>query len=182
MVSQRFLPTRLSIHPRAFVAEPSVLRGEVHLAADSSVWFLAVLRGDTAPIRIGERTNLQDGCILHTDLDLPVEIGNDVTVGHGAIVHGARIADETLVAMRATVLSGAVIGRHCLIGAGALVPERSVIPDGSLVLGVPGKVVRPLTAAEVEKVIENARVYLEYARAYRDGVVQPPPKGKRHDA
>jgi carbonic anhydrase/acetyltransferase-like protein (isoleucine patch superfamily) len=181
LAAQRFLPTRLSIHPSAFVAEPCVLRGEVSLGADSSVWFLSVLRGDTAPIRIGERSNVQDGCILHTDLDLPVEIGNDVTVGHGAIVHGARIADETLIAMRATVLSGAVVGRHCLIGAGALVPERAVIPDGSLVLGVPGKVVRPLTAAEVERVRENARVYLEYARAYRDGVVMPPPRS-RHDA
>lgn len=182
MVAQRFLPTRLSIHPSAFVAEPSVLCGEVSLGADSSVWFMAVLRGDTAPIRVGERTNLQDGCILHTDMDLPVEIGNDVTVGHGAIVHGARVAGEALIAMRATVLSGAVVGRHCLIGAGALVPEGMVVPDGSLVLGVPGKIVRALKAAEVERILENARVYLEYARAYRDGVVKPPPARRGHDA
>lgn len=172
----KFLPTRLSIHPSAFVAENCVLRGDVAIGADSSVWFLSVLRGDTAPIRIGARTNLQDGCILHTDLELPVVIGDDVTVGHGAIVHGAKVGDETLIAMRATVLSGAVIGRRCLVGAGALVPERAVIPDGSLVLGVPGKVVRPLRASEVERVLENARAYLAYSRAYREGVLKAAPE------
>jgi len=176
LVQQRFLPTRLNIDPTAFVAENCTLRGEVGVGAQSSLWFQCVLRGDTAPIRIGERSNIQDGCILHTDLDVPVEIGNDVTVGHGAIVHGARGGDETLIAMRATVLSHAVIGRHCLVGAGALIPERMVIPDGSLVLGVPGRVVRPLTAVEIERVLENARVYLAYARAYAEGLVGRPPR------
>ena len=176
MPEQRFLPTRLTIHPSAFVAENCTLRGEIQVGAKSSLWFQCVLRGDTAPIRIGERTNIQDGCILHTDLDVPVEIGHDVTVGHGAIVHGARVGDETLIAMRATVLSHAVIGRHCLVGAGALVPERMVVPDGSLVLGVPGKIVRPLTAQEIERVLENARVYLAYARAYTEGLVGRPPR------
>jgi carbonic anhydrase/acetyltransferase-like protein (isoleucine patch superfamily) len=175
---QRFLPTRLTIHPTAFVAENCTLRGEVQVGAQSSLWFQSVLRGDTAPIRIGERTNVQDGCILHTDLDVPVEIGHDVTIGHGAIVHGAQVGEETLIAMRATVLSHAVIGRHCLIGAGALVPERMVVPDGSLVLGVPGKIVRPLTAEEIERVLENARVYLAYARAYTEGLVGRPPREK----
>jgi carbonic anhydrase/acetyltransferase-like protein (isoleucine patch superfamily) len=174
--TDRFLPTRLSIHPSAFVAENCTLRGEVHLGAQSSVWFQCVLRGDTAPIRIGERSNIQDGCILHTDVDVPVDIGNDVTVGHGAIVHGARVGDETLIAMRATVLSNAVIGRRCIVGAGALVPERMVIPDGSLVLGIPGRVVRPLTAQEVERVLENAKAYLAYARAHSEGLVGRPPK------
>jgi len=171
---QRFLPTRLTIHPTAFVAENCTLRGEIEVGAQASLWFQCVLRGDTAPIRIGDRTNIQDGCILHTDLDVPVEIGRDVTVGHGAIVHGARVGDETLIAMRATVLSHAVIGRHCLVGAGALVPERMVIPDGSLVLGVPGKVVRPLKTEEIDRVLENAKVYLAYARAYTEGLVGRP--------
>ncbi|MCI0409458.1 MAG: gamma carbonic anhydrase family protein [Acidobacteria bacterium] len=174
MAQQRFLPTRLNIHPSAFVAENCTLRGEVQVGAQSSLWFQCVLRGDTAPIRIGERSNIQDGCILHTDLDVPVEIGNDVTVGHGAIVHGAHVGAETLIAMRATVLSHAVIGRHCLVGAGALVPERMVVPDGSLVLGVPGRIVRPLTAQEIERVLENARVYLAYAQAYTEGLVGRP--------
>ena len=174
MAQQRFLPTRLTIHPSAFVAENCTLRGEVQVGAQSSLWFQCVLRGDTAPIRIGERSNIQDGCILHTDLDVPVEIGNDVTVGHGAIVHGAHVGAETLIAMRATVLSHAVIGRHCLVGAGALVPERMVVPDGSLVLGVPGRIVRSLTAQEIERVLENARVYLAYAQAYTEGLVGRP--------
>jgi gamma-carbonic anhydrase len=171
---EQFLATRLSIHPTAFVAENCTLRGEVTVGADASLWFQSVLRGDTAPIRIGERSNIQDGCILHTDLDLPVEIGDDVTVGHGAIVHGAKVEGEVLVAMRATILSGAVIGRRCIIGAGALVPEKAVIPSGSLVLGVPGRIVRPLSELEVQRILENARVYLDYARAYREGRVGRP--------
>jgi carbonic anhydrase/acetyltransferase-like protein (isoleucine patch superfamily) len=170
----KFLPTRLAIHPSVFVAESCVLRGEISVGAQSSLWFGSVLRGDTAPIRIGARSNVQDGCILHTDLDVPVEIGDSVTLGHGAIVHGAKVGDETLIAMRATVLSHAVIGRNCLIGAGALVPEGAVVPDGSLVLGIPGKVVRSLRPDEMERVRENARVYLEYAEAYRAGRIGKP--------
>jgi len=171
----QFLPTRLSIHPTVFVAENCTLRGDVAVGAHSSLWFQTVLRGDTAPIRIGRRSNIQDGCILHTDLDVPVEIGDDVTVGHGAVVHGARVEDEVLIAMRATVLSGAVIERRCIIGAGALVTEKAVIPTGSLVLGVPGRVVRSLTEQEVNRVLENARIYLAYARAYSQGRVGVPP-------
>ena len=174
MTADPFLPTRLSVHPTVFVAENCTLRGDIHVGANSSLWFLSVLRGDTAPIRIGERTNIQDGCILHTDLDAPVEIGNDVTVGHGAIIHGARVADEVLIAMRATVLSGAVIGRRSIVGAGAVVPERAVIPEGSLVLGVPGKIVRSITEREIDRVLENARIYLAYARAYAEGRVGRP--------
>lgn len=169
-----FLPTRLLIHPTAFVAANCTLRGEVSVGALSSLWFSTVLRADTAPIRIGERSNIQDGSVLHVDLGMPVEIGNDVTVGHAAVVHGAHVADEVLIAMRATVLSGAVIGRHCIIGAGALLTEGFVVPDGSLVLGVPGVVVRKLRAAEIERVIENARVYVAYAEAHRSGRVGAP--------
>jgi carbonic anhydrase/acetyltransferase-like protein (isoleucine patch superfamily) len=173
---ERLLPTRLAVHASAFVAENCTLRGDIQVGAESSIWFQCVLRGDTAPIRIGERSNVQDGCILHTDVEAPVEIGNDVTVGHGAIVHGAKVGDETLIAMRSTLLSHAVIGRRCIIGAVALVPERSVIPDGSLVLGVPGKIIRTLTEKEVERVLENAKAYLAYARAYSEGLVGRPPK------
>ena len=171
-----FLATRLRLHPSVFVAENCTLRGDIQVGAQSSLWFQCVLRGDSAPIRIGERSNLQDGCILHTDWDVPVEIGNDVTVGHGAVVHGAKVGDATLIAMRSTILSHAIIGSRCIIGAGAVVPERSVIPDGSLVLGVPGRVIRPLTAQEVERVMENARAYLAYARAYAEGRVGSPAK------
>jgi carbonic anhydrase/acetyltransferase-like protein (isoleucine patch superfamily) len=168
---EKFLPTRLSIHPTAFVAETCVLRGEVSVGALSSVWFQTVVRGDSAPIRIGERSNVQDGSVLHVDHGMPVEIGNDVTVGHAAVVHGARVADEVLIAMRATILSGAKIGRHSLVGAGALVTENFVVPEGSLVLGIPGVVVRRLRPDEVERILENARAYVEYAEAYRTGRV-----------
>ncbi len=168
------LPTRLRIDPTAFIAGSCVLRGDISVGAGSSLWFHTVARGDIAPIRIGERSNLQDGGILHVDLDCPAEIGNDVTLGHGAIVHGARIADEVLIAMRATILSGAVIGRHCIVGAGAVVPENAVIPEGSLVLGIPGKVVRKLRPGEIERILENARSYVALAGAYRSGRVRPP--------
>jgi len=168
------LPTRLRIDPTAFIAESCVLRGDVSVGAGSSLWFHTVARGDIAPVRIGERSNVQDGCVLHVDVGCPVEIGNDVTLGHGAIVHGARIADEVLIAMRATILSGAVIGRHCIVGAGAVVIENAVIPEGSLVLGIPGKVVRKLKPEEIERVLENARSYVAHAEAYRSGRVRPP--------
>ena len=179
MRSETFLPTVLRIHPRAYIAESCVLRGDVTVGADSSLWFQTVVRGDMEPIRIGERSNVQDGCILHVDHDCPVEIGNDVTLGHGAIVHGARIADEVLIAMRATVLSGARVGHRCIIGAGAVVTENAVIPEGSLVLGIPGKVVRKLTPDEIERVLENARTYVTHAEAYRSGRVRPPEGEKR---
>jgi len=169
-----FLPTRVSVHPTAFIAENCTLRGEIHVGAHSSLWFQTVLRGDTAPIRIGERTNIQDGSILHGDQGMPVEIGNDVTVGHAAVVHGAKVADEVLIAMRATVLSGAVIGRHSIIGAGALIKENFVVPEASLVLGIPGEVVRELRPEEVERVIENARIYVVCAEAYRGGRIRAP--------
>jgi len=169
MTPERFLPTRLRIHPTAFVAETCVLRGDVTVGADSSLWFQCVARGDAEPIRIGDRTNVQDGCVLHVDVDCPLEIGNDVTLGHGAIVHGARVHDEVLIAMRATVLSGAIVERRCIIGAGAVVPEKARIPEGSLVLGVPGKVIRSLRPEEIGRILDNARAYVAYAEAYRSG-------------
>jgi gamma-carbonic anhydrase len=171
---EEFLPTSLRIHPTVYVAPSCILRGDVTVGAASSLWFHTVVRGDMAPVRIGERSNVQDGCILHVDVDCPVEIGNDVTLGHGAIVHGARIADEVLIAMRATVLSGAVVGRHCIIGAGAVVTEGAVIPEGSLVLGVPGKAVRSLKSGEIHRILENARSYVAHAEAYRRGLVGAP--------
>jgi carbonic anhydrase/acetyltransferase-like protein (isoleucine patch superfamily) len=166
-----FLPTRVRIHPTAFVAETCVLRGDVEVGSYSSLWFHCVVRGDAAPIRIGERSNVQDGCVLHVDADRPVQIGDDVTLGHGAIVHGARVHDEVLIAMRATVLSGAIVERRCIVGAGAVVAENARIPEGSLVLGVPGKVIRSLRAEEIDRILENARAYVRYAEAYRSGRV-----------
>ena len=162
-----------TIHSTVFVAPTATILGDVTLAEESSVWFGAVLRGDVESITVGARTNVQDGCIIHTDTDLPTFIGADVTLGHGTIVHGCRIADNVLIGMRATVLNGAQIGENCLVGAGAVVTPGTVIPPGSLVLGLPAKVVRSLTPEEVEYIHLSATHYVEYARRYRAGEFQP---------
>ena len=152
------------IHPSTFVAPGAVVRGEVHLAENSSVFYNAVLRGDRAPISIGEGTNIQDNCVVHVEYDLPVTVGKNVTVGHGAILHGCTIGDETLIGMGAIVLNGAKIGKNCLIGAGTLVTQNAVIPDGSMVIGSPAKVKRPLTEAEMASVRQSAADYRQEAQ------------------
>jgi carbonic anhydrase/acetyltransferase-like protein (isoleucine patch superfamily) len=141
--------------------------GDVELGEDASVWFTAVLRADTAPIRVGRRTNIQDGCVLHVNEGEPCVLGDDVTLGHGAIVHAATVEDCCLIGIRATVLSGARIGKGSVIGAGALVTEGKEIPPGSLVMGVPGKVVRQLGEAELEKIKLSAVKYVNYAAEYK---------------
>ena len=123
------------IHPSAFVADNATVRGSVALGANSSVFFGAVLRGDRAPITIGAGTNIQDNCVVHVDYDHPVTVGENVTVGHGAILHGCTVGDNTLIGMGAIVLNGANVGSNCLIGAGALVPQNVEIPGGSLAFG-----------------------------------------------
>ena len=148
------------IHPSVFVAPGAVVRGDVQLAAGSSVFYNAVLRGDRAAISIGEGTNIQDNCVVHGEYDLPVTGGKNVTVGHGAILHGCTIGDETLIGMGAIVLNGAKIGKNCLIGAGALVTQNAVIPDGSMVIGSPAKVKRPLTEEEMASVRQSAADYV----------------------
>jgi carbonic anhydrase/acetyltransferase-like protein (isoleucine patch superfamily) len=129
----------------AFIAAGAVVVGNVTIGERSSVWFNAVLRGDTEALVIGKRTNIQDGCILHADPGYPCAIGNGVTVGHGAIVHGAIIEDDVLVGMRAVVMNGARIGRGSIVATGAVVTEGTQVPPGSLVLGMPAKVVRQVT-------------------------------------
>lgn len=166
--------TRLEIDATAFVAPGAVLVGAVRLGRECSVWFNATLRGDLAPIEIGAGSNVQDGCVVHVDRGMPAQIGERVTLGHGAIVHGAVIEDDVLVAMRAVVLSGCRVGRDCLIGAGAVVPEETTIPPGSLVLGIPGRVVRPLRPEEIERIHKNAASYVDLARAYREGRIRLP--------
>lgn len=152
------------IHPSVFVAPGAVVRGDVQLAAGSSVFYNAVLRGDRAAISIGEGTNIQDNCVVHVEYDLPVTVGKNVTVGHGAILHGCTIGDETLIGMGAIVLNGAKIGKNCLIGAGALVTQNAVIPDGSMVIGSPAKVKRPLTEKEMASVRRSAADYRQEAQ------------------
>ncbi len=153
------------IHPSAFVAPGAVIRGEVHLAENSSVFYNAVLRGDRAPISIGEGTNIQDNCVVHVEYDLPVTVGKNVTVGHGAILHGCTIGDETLIGMGAIVLNGAQIGKSCLIGAGALVTQNAVIPDGCMAVGSPARVKRPLTPEEMDGLRQSAADYRQEAQA-----------------
>lgn len=146
----------------AFVAENAAVMGDVTLGIGASVWFGCVLRGDDAAIRIGDRTNIQDLTMVHPDPGVPYEIGEDITVGHRAILHGKVIGDRCLIGMGAILLSGSVIGQECIIGAGAVIPEGRIIPPRSLVLGMPGKIVRQVTDEDVEKLIMFAAE--EYVR------------------
>ncbi len=159
------------IDPTAWVAASADLIGLVELAAESSVWFHCTLRADNEPIRVGARSNVQDNCVLHTDPGYPLVIGEHVTVGHQAMLHGCTIGDGTLIGIQAIVLNGARIGRDCLIGAGALVAEGKEIPERSLVLGSPGRVIRPLTEAEVANLRAGAERYVQRARHFRDALV-----------
>lgn len=151
----------------AWVAPGSHVMGNVVLAAGASVWFGSVLRGDNECISVGQGSNIQENSVLHTDMGFPLTIGADCTIGHKAMLHGCTIGDNSLVGMGATILNGAVIGRNCLIGAGALITEGKVIPDGSLVMGVPGRVVRELDAQTIEKLTLSARNYSHNATRFR---------------
>jgi carbonic anhydrase/acetyltransferase-like protein (isoleucine patch superfamily) len=153
--------------PDSFVAPGAWLIGDVTLAAGASVWFNAVLRADMAPIILSARANLQDGSVVHVDEGFPAQIGEEVTVGHGAVIHGATVAPRVLVGMRAVLLTGATIGEGSILGAGALVPEGRSIPPRSLVLGVPGRVVREVTDAEFAQILESAAHYARLAQQYR---------------
>lgn len=154
------------IHEEVFVAPSADIIGDVEIQKGSSVWFGAVIRSDLEKIRIGENTSIQDNCSVHADEGLPTIIGNNVTVGHNAIVHGCQIGDNTVIGMHSTVLNGAKIGKNCLIGAGAVVKENSQIPDNSLVVGVPGKIIRTMDDANGEKQRQNALEYMHLAKEY----------------
>ena len=152
----------------AFVADNATLAGDVTLAEESSVWYGAVLRADTGRITVGAGSNVQDNAVLHTGPGLDVTVGRGTSVGHGAVVHGCTVGDGCLIGMHATILNGAVIGDGCLIAAGALVPENMQVPAGGLVIGVPGKVVRPVSAAQAAAIKANEEEYLELARAHAE--------------
>ena len=154
-----------TISSSAFVADNATVRGDVTLGECSSVFFGAVLRGDRAPITIGSGTNIQDNCVVHVDYDYPVVVGQNVTVGHGAILHGCTVGDNTLIGMGTIVLNGARIGRDCIIGAGALVTQGKVVPDGSMAYGNPARIIRQLTPEEVEANRANAQAYVDEAHA-----------------
>jgi carbonic anhydrase/acetyltransferase-like protein (isoleucine patch superfamily) len=152
--------------PSAWIAPSAHVIGQVFLAENSSVWFGAVIRGDNEPIRIGARSNVQENSVLHVDPGCPLTIGDDVTVGHQVMLHGCSIGNGSLIGIQAVILNRAQIGQHCLIGAGSLIPEGKVIPDRSLVMGVPGKVVRELSDDEVERLKLGALNYVNRAAQF----------------
>ncbi|MGW4032045.1 gamma carbonic anhydrase family protein [Streptomyces sp. NPDC004838] len=160
--------TEPRVDPGAFTAPTSVVIGDVALAAGASVWYHAVLRADCGPIVIGADSNIQDNCTVHVDPGFPVTVGERVTVGHNAVLHGCTVEDDVLVGMGATVLNGARVGAGSLVAAGALVPQGMEIPPGSLVAGVPAKVKRPLTDEEREGIRTNAAMYLELVKSHRE--------------
>ncbi|MFE3058216.1 gamma carbonic anhydrase family protein [Nocardia sp. NPDC059239] len=157
------------IDESAWVAPNATVAGRVRLEAEVSVWYSAVLRGDMDQITVGARSNIQDGCVLHADPGFPCTVGEGVSVGHNAILHGCTVGDDVLIGMGATVLNGAVIGAGSLIAANALVPEGAQIPPGSLVAGVPGKVRRELSEAERDHIRLNATAYLHNTVVHRQG-------------
>lgn len=157
----------------AWIAPGARVVGDVAIGAGSSIWYGAVLRADLAAIRIGNATNLQDNCVVHTDSNYPTVLGNEVSVGHNAVVHGATIGDNCLIGMGAIVMNAAVIGARSLVAAGAVVPEGMEVPPGSLVVGVPATVRRRLRPNEFTKLQENAAIYRTLARRHRESVRPP---------
>ena len=154
----------------AWVADSAQVMGQVELGEGASVWFGAVVRGDTDRITIGAGSNIQDASVLHADAGQPLLLGERVTVGHQVVLHGCTIGDESLIGIGAVVLNGAKIGKNCLVGAGALVTEGKEFPDGSMILGSPAKAVRQLTPAQIEGLRQSARHYTDNARRFRDGL------------
>ncbi|MEF9996367.1 MAG: gamma carbonic anhydrase family protein [Burkholderiaceae bacterium] len=155
------------VHDTAWVFESAAIIGHVRLAAGANIWPGVTIRGDNEWIEVGENSNVQENCVLHTDPGCPLTIGANVTVGHQAMLHGCTIGDGSLIGIQAVVLNGAKIGRNCLIGAGALITEGKEIPDNSLVVGSPGKVIRTLDEAAIARMHLNTANYVERARACR---------------
>lgn len=153
-----------------YVAPNAVVIGDVVLAAEVSIWFGAVVRGDVERIVIGRGSNIQDNSVLHSDPGAPLTVGEMVTVGHMVTLHGCSIGDGTLIGMGASVLNNARIGRNCLVGAQALITEGKEYPDGMLIVGSPARAIRPLTAQELERIAGNRQRYIERAKRYRTGL------------
>ena len=154
----------------AWVADSAQVIGEVHLAEQASVWFGAVLRGDTEPLTVGRGSNIQEGSVLHADHGYPCTVGEYVTVGHQVMLHGCTVGDGSLIGIKAVVLNGARIGKNCLVGAGALVTEGKEFPDGSLIIGAPARAVKQLTPEQIEGLRKSAEHYVENARRFQNGL------------
>jgi len=158
------------IHDSAWIADTAQVMGAVSLHANTSVWFNAVIRGDTETITIGEGSNIQDLAVIHADNGLPVVVGKHVTVGHQVMLHGCTIGDESLIGIAAVVLNGARIGKNCVVGAGSVVTEGKEFPDGSLIMGTPAKVVRELTPEQIEGLRNSAKHYMNNALRFQNGL------------
>jgi carbonic anhydrase/acetyltransferase-like protein (isoleucine patch superfamily) len=154
-----------------FKARSAIITGDVTIGELCSFWFNAVVRGDVAPITIGRRTNVQDGAVIHCDTGVPNVIGDEVVIGHGAIVHGAKVGDRCLIGMGATLLSQTRLGNECFVAAGAVVPPGLEVPDRMMVMGVPGKIVRPVTERELEYMRWLVPHYIELAQKYARGEI-----------
>lgn len=166
MVTADQLKKSIDKGKEVFIADTARVFGRVKLGDEVSIWFGAVLRGDADDIVVGDRSNIQENAVIHVDPGFPVNIGAECIIGHGAIVHGASLANNVLVGIHATVLNGASIGEYSIIGAGALVPEGAVIPPYSLVLGVPGKVIKQVSPEQKEKINKNAESYVALGKIY----------------
>ncbi|MCI1723405.1 MAG: gamma carbonic anhydrase family protein [Lachnospiraceae bacterium] len=154
----------ITIDKSVYLAKGSIVTGDVTIGRDCGVWYNAVIRGDEAPIFIGDRSNVQDNAVVHVDESQPVTIGSGVTIGHGAIVHSCSIGDDTLIGMGAIILNGAMIGKNCIIGAGALVTQGTEIPDNSVAFGNPAKVKHSITDEALAASKKNAEVYVALAK------------------
>ncbi|MGD9729587.1 MAG: gamma carbonic anhydrase family protein [Nitrospiraceae bacterium] len=171
-----FQGVKPTVPASCFIEETAVIIGDVVMGEDCSAWFHAVIRGDVNYIRIGDRTNVQDLCMLHVTHDThPLVIGSEVTIGHHVVLHGCTIQDRVLVGMGAIIMDGAVIGEDSVVGAGALVTEGTIVPPKSLVLGSPAKVKRPVSEKELAWIKESAQNYVNYARQYMNGPEKPRP-------
>jgi carbonic anhydrase/acetyltransferase-like protein (isoleucine patch superfamily) len=151
-----------------FVADNATIIGSVRLKDQSSIWFNCVLRGDNDWLEVGERSNIQDGCILHTDPGIPLVVGNGVTVGHRVMLHGCQVGDNSLIGIGSTLLNGSVIGNNCIVGAHSLVTEGKEFPDGSLILGSPARVARELSDEEIAHIGWSADVYVQNAARFNE--------------
>ena len=163
---------RPDIHETAWIADDANVIGNVELKEGSSVWFCTTIRGDNEIVVVGKGTNIQENTVMHTDIGFPLTIGENCTIGHKVMLHGCEIGTNSLIGMGTVILNGAKIGDNCLIGAGALITENKVIPDGSLVMGLPGKIVRQLDDAEIARLTQSALHYQENAARFRKKLVK----------
>lgn len=162
---------------KAWIADSAVVVGKVTLGEQASVWPFCAVRGDVASIRIGSRVNVQDGTVLHCKHDVPLEIAHDVAIGHAAVVHGRSIGPRSLIATRATILDDCQVGEDCLIAAGAVLTPGTEVPPGSVVMGIPGTVVRPIRPQERDYIARVVATYIDLARRHADGEFHPLPSG-----